>query len=66
MVPDEDFDHSVIGEDRLEEGIVHGGSGIGGTTISPGSPRQTNGWMGRYAEKTSLNSASLAAFERQG
>ena len=29
MAQDQDLDHPAVGEDRLEEGIERGGSGIG-------------------------------------
>jgi len=28
---DQDLDHAAVGEDRLEEGVVHGVSGMAGT-----------------------------------
>ena len=47
VVPDEDLHQPAVGEDRLEEGIVHDGSGIGGNPNLAGIRGRTNGWMGR-------------------
>ena len=47
MAPDHVFDHSAVGEDRLEEGVEHGASGIGGAPISPESVGgRMAGWDG--------------------
>ena len=47
-----DLDHSAIGEDRLEEGIVHGDSAIRGGSNLAEIPGRPNGWMGRQRRRT--------------
>ena len=47
VVADQDLDHATVGEDRLEEGIVHGDSVIRGGSNLAEIRGRPNGWMGR-------------------
>ena len=62
VVPDEDLNHPAVGKYRLEEGIVHGGSGIGRGTNLAGICGRTNGRMGCRSEwrRASEGGLSLA------
>jgi len=51
VVADQDLDHPPVGEDRLEEGVVHGVSANGDTKVADERGRG-DGWMGRYAGGT--------------
>ena len=43
MAMDEDLDHAAVGEDRLEEGVVHGVSGMVG--LQGGGGVGAKGWL---------------------